>query len=198
MSSDEPEKKKARKSQGDDESPDDFQELPKGWEKRMSRSNNQEIEVKTTVKRCSYLDQYYYFNVYTLRSQWERPTKPADPAQADLKEVRCLHLLVKHSGSRRPSSWRTDNITRTKEEARKILLEYKKQLSEATNVKAKFKELASEFSDCSSAKRGGDLGRFKRRQMQKAFEDAAFALKVGELSDLVETDSGIHLIYRLE
>ncbi|VDD87416.1 unnamed protein product [Enterobius vermicularis] len=182
MSSDEPEKKKSRTSRDEGDSNEEFQELPKGWEKRMSRSNN----------------QYYYFNVYTGRSQWERPTKPADPAQADLKEVRCLHLLVKHSGSRRPSSWRTDNITRTKEEARKILTEYKKQLEEAPNMKAKFKELASEFSDCSSAKRGGDLGRFRRRQMQKPFEDAAFALKVGELSDLVETDSGVHLIYRLE
>lgn len=48
-------------------------------------------------------------------------------------------------------------------------------------MKAKFKELASEFSDCSSAKRGGDLGRFRRRQMQKPFEDAAFALKVLKL-----------------
>lgn len=55
---------------------------------------------------------------------------------------------------------------------------YKKQLEEATDMKAKFKELAKEFSDCSSAKRGGDLGMFKRRQMQKPFEDAAFALKV--------------------
>lgn len=40
------------------------------------------------------------------------------------------------------------------------------------------RELAKEFSDCSSAKRGGDLGFFKRRQMQKSFEDAAFALGV--------------------
>jgi len=34
--------------------------------------------------------------------------------------------------------------------------------------------------------------------MQEAFEKVAFSLKVGELSDLVETDSGIHVIYRLE
>uniref|UniRef100_A0A914RVM0 Peptidyl-prolyl cis-trans isomerase n=1 Tax=Parascaris equorum TaxID=6256 RepID=A0A914RVM0_PAREQ len=49
-------------------------------------------------------------------------------------------------------------------------------------MKAKFKELAKEFSDCSSAKRGGDLGMFKRRQMQKPFEDAAFALKVTDIA----------------
>ena len=59
-----------------------------------------------------------------------------------------------------------------------------------------FDELASEFSDCSSAKRGGDLGLFGRGQMQKPFEDAAFALKVGELSEPVSTDSGVHIILR--
>ncbi|VDM44964.1 unnamed protein product [Toxocara canis] len=173
-SSEEPERKKSRPSEeggGDDD--EKQPELPKGWEKRMSRTNN----------------QYYYFNVYTGRSQWERPTKPADPAQAELTavmflvlfsviNVQCAHLLVKHAGSRRPSSWRSDVITRTKDEARNILIGYKKQLEEAPDMKAKFKELAKEFSDCSSAKRGGDLGMFKRRQMQKPFEDAAFALKV--------------------
>ena len=41
-----------------------------------------------------------------------------------------------------------------------------------------FEELASEVSDCSSAKRGGDLGKFGRGQMQRPFEEASFALKV--------------------
>lgn len=41
-----------------------------------------------------------------------------------------------------------------------------------------FESLASQFSDCSSAKRGGDLGPFGRGAMQKPFEEAAFALEV--------------------
>lgn len=62
--------------------------------------------------------------------------------------------------------------------------------------KAKFDEVASRYSDCSSAKRGGDLGPFGPGQMQKPFEEATFALKVGEISDIVETDSGVHIIMR--
>ena len=44
--------------------------------------------------------------------------------------------------------------------------------------------------------RGGDLGEFGRGQMQKPFEDATFALAVGEMSGVVDTDSGVHVILR--
>lgn len=69
----------------------------------------------------------YYLNVYTKESQWELPTSPAKPdgdSSKDAGQVQCAHLLVKHKGSRRPSSWREENITRTKEEARAILNGY--------------------------------------------------------------------------
>jgi len=61
---------------------------------------------------------------------------------------------------------------------------------------ATFEDLASKYSDCSSAKRGGDLGPFGRGQMQKPFEDATYSLKVGELSEAVISDSGVHIIKR--
>jgi len=61
-----------------------------------------------------------------------------------------------------------------------------------------FEDLAKTESDCSSAKHGGDLGPFGRGKMQKPFEDASFSLQVGELSDVVVTDSGIHIILRIE
>ncbi|KAE9416810.1 unnamed protein product [Angiostrongylus costaricensis] len=157
------------------------QPLPSGWEKRMSRTNNQE----------------YYYNQATGRSQWERPTEPAFGKGSDLTQVRAAHLLVKHAGSRRPSSWRSDNITRSKEDARNILKDYVRQIRNSSDPQSTFRKLAQQFSDCSSAKRGGDLGMFGRRQMQKPFEDASFALDVGEMSDIVETDSGLHIIWRL-
>jgi peptidyl-prolyl cis-trans isomerase NIMA-interacting 1 len=57
-------------------------------------------------------------------------------------------------------------------------------------------ELAITESDDSSAKKMGDLGFFGRGDMQKEFEEAAFQLKPGEVSNVVETASGLHLIQR--
>jgi NIMA-interacting peptidyl-prolyl cis-trans isomerase 1 len=57
-------------------------------------------------------------------------------------------------------------------------------------------DLAISESDCSSARKMGDLGYFGRGDMQKEFEDAAFQLKPGEMSHVVETASGLHLIER--
>ncbi len=110
-------------------------------------------------------------------------------------QVRCQHLLVKHSGSRNPSSWKSKTITRTKAEALQILAGHRERI---VRGEIDFGTLAAAESDCSSARRNGDLGSFQRGQMQKPFEDAAFALAVGELSGFVETDSGVHIIKRLE
>ncbi|XP_017030277.1 putative peptidyl-prolyl cis-trans isomerase dodo [Drosophila kikkawai] len=164
----------------------DAEQLPEGWEKRTSRSTGLS----------------YYLNVYTKESQWDQPTEPAKKtggggsgggAGDSPDEVQCLHLLVKHKGSRRPSSWREENITRTKEEAQLLLEVYRNKI---VQQEATFDELARSYSDCSSAKRGGDLGKFGRGQMQPPFEKAAFGLNVGQLSGIVDTDSGLHIILR--
>lgn len=72
---------------------------------------------------------HYYLNTYTKESQWDLPTAPAqNNSSSGLDQVQCAHLLVKHKGSRRPSSWREENIMRTKDEAREILEEYYKKV----------------------------------------------------------------------
>ena len=57
-----------------------------------------------------------------------------------------------------------------------------------------FAELAKENSICPSAKNGGDLGYFSRGRMAPLFEEAAFKLKNGEVSDVVRTSFGYHII----
>jgi len=117
------------------------------------------------------------------------------------EQVRVLHILKKHNKCRRPASWRQAKITISREEALEELNEIISILDEskgdAKELRATFEELAKTESDCTSAKRGGDLGFFGRKKMQPNFEKASFALGVGEMSGIVETSSGVHILLRL-
>jgi len=77
-----------------------------------------------------------------------------------------------------------------KAEARKKIEKIQKKVKKGED----FAALAKEFSEGPSGAKGGDLGYFKRGQMVKPFEDVAFALKPVEVSDIVETRFGYHLI----
>jgi parvulin-like peptidyl-prolyl isomerase len=115
-----------------------------------------------------------------------------------MSTVRTAHLLIKHTGSRNPVSRRTgQQVTISPDEAMAELKQYEKRIREG-GVSETFPVCAKERSDCSSYSRNGDLGHFGRGQMQRPFEDASFALGVGEMSGIVSTDSGLHLIYRIE
>ena len=106
--------------------------------------------------------------------------------------VRASHLLIKHTQSRNPVSRRTGSqITQTKEDA---LVEMTALLP--TLTAQNFGSKSQERSDCGSYQNGGDLGEFGPGQMVKSFEDAAFALAVGEISGIVDGDSGYHVIFR--
>jgi NIMA-interacting peptidyl-prolyl cis-trans isomerase 1 len=107
-----------------------------------------------------------------------------------IEEVRASHILYMYKGSKMAPP----STTRTKTEARQAATEALARLKAG----ASFAEIASKESDCPSKAKGGDLGPFGRGVMAKAFEEAAFALKVGELSSVVETPFGFHVIKRTE
>lgn len=70
------------------------------------------------------------------------------------------------------------------------------QLKAQIQAGESFSELARKISKCPSGGNGGSLGTFGEGQMVKPFQDAAFALEVGGLSDPVQTQFGYHLIQR--
>jgi NIMA-interacting peptidyl-prolyl cis-trans isomerase 1 len=85
------------------------------------------------------------------------------------------------------------NITRSKDDAREIIQRHQESIKGGG---ISLGDLAVTESDCSSARKRGDLGYFGRGDMQKEFEEAAFALQPGEISGIVDTASGLHLIQR--
>ena len=114
------------------------------------------------------LKNYYQANIERYRTPEER---------------RASHILIPA-----PASAGAEEKSRAKTQAEELL----KQIRSSPG---KFAELAAKFSkDPGSAEKGGDLGFFGRGLMVKPFDDAVFALKVGELAGPVETQYGYHII----
>ncbi len=97
------------------------------------------------------------------------------------EKVRASHILIKVE----PTD--SDSLKAAKKQKLEGILERLKGGED-------FAKLAEQYSDCPSKTSGGDLGYFVRGQMVKPFEDEAFALKTGELSGIVETRFGYHVI----
>jgi len=93
--------------------------------------------------------------------------------------VRASHVLIKIEG-------------RTKSEAKSLIQEARKQALNGED----FKKVVARYSEDPSAKSNkGDLGFFKRGQMAKLFEEAAFSMnKLGDISEAIETKFGFHII----
>lgn len=125
-----------------------------------------------------------------------------EPAEGE-ERPRVYHILLKHTKSRRP--WRrgdeSDVVTRSPEDAEKKLRAIREGiLAEAARnsrpVLEVFTKAAKKYSDCRSFRRGGDLGKIQRGQMDPPFERASFELAVGETSAVVHGKSGVHIVHR--
>jgi peptidyl-prolyl cis-trans isomerase NIMA-interacting 1 len=107
------------------------------------------------------------------------------------KEIGAKHILVMH----KESTSRPDKVTRSRGEAYTRAVECLKKIRGG----APFDDMAKEYTDePGGAERLGDLGVFDRGTMVKPFSDVAFTLKVGEVSEIVETKFGFHIIKRTE
>ena len=123
---------------------------------------------KSIVPNEADLKTYYEQNATKLAGQEER---------------RASHILIAS-----PKSASADERAKARAKAEALLAEVRK-------APATFAEVAKKNSqDPGSAQNGGDLDFFTRGAMVKPFEDAAFALKVNDISDVVESDFGYHII----
>lgn len=109
-----------------------------------------------------------------------------DTFERQKEEVKAQHILIQYKGAR------NSRAKRSKEEAFKLA---EKIARKAREGKVSFAYLAEKYSDDPSAKSNkGDLGYFTWGRMVGPFQEKAFSMKVGEISDPVETMYGFHII----
>jgi peptidyl-prolyl cis-trans isomerase C len=125
-------------------------------------------------------------------------SEAADPTEEDIlahfeahrdeynrqERILAQHILIKPA----------DSSPAAKTAARERLAAIRQRAADG----ADFADLASDNSDCPSGKEGGSLGWFSRGMMVEAFDRAAFEMKTGELSEIIETPFGYHIIYKTD
>jgi len=108
-----------------------------------------------------------------------------------VEKAHVRHLLVRYAGARNAD----ESVTRDRTEADRLAHEYHER---ATAEGADFQAIAREVSEDGSAEQGGDLGSLGRGLLAQPVDDAAFALEPGQISDVVESPFGFHVIQRVE
>ena len=112
-----------------------------------------------------------------------------DAQKGQYEQVKARHILIAFKGSPAAQEGKPEL---TEEQAKAKAEDLRKQIVEG---KAKFEDVAAkESDDLGSGTRGGDLGEFNRGQMVPEFENAAFSAKVGEVTPVVRTQFGYHII----
>lgn len=151
----------------------------------LTKMNLTEADLTAQIRRAVVIEQFVDKEIVQKISVSEEEMKAFYDSNPTFfkqpEQVKASHILIKVDANADPAQ---------KAEARKKIEGIQQKLKEG----ADFAELAKEFSECPSAPKGGDLGYFRRGQMVKPFEEAAFALNPGETSDIVETNFGFHII----
>lgn len=107
-----------------------------------------------------------------------------EPAKIGVK-----HVLVKFKGAKNAA----DTVTRSRNEACLRAIEARDKVRAGEDFEAVVKAFSEEPG---AATRGGSIGSVERKDLAKPFADAAFELSVNQISDVVETDFGFHVILR--
>jgi parvulin-like peptidyl-prolyl isomerase len=120
-----------------------------------------------------------------------KEAKETNPRAQAQERIRARHVLIQWIGATRAEK----NVVRSKDQA----LALAKEIAQRAHGGEDLGRLATEYSDePGAASRGGSLGNFPRGQMVKEFDEVAFRLAPGQISDVVETGFGYHVIQRIE
>jgi peptidyl-prolyl cis-trans isomerase C len=151
----------------------------------LKRENITEDELKSAIRYGIAIQTYVedmYVSKTSVLDEELKTYYDSNPALFKHPEmVKASHILIKLD----PQADEAQKI-----EARKKIDDIAKKLTAGED----FAELAKNYSECPSSANGGDLGSFRRGQMVQAFEDAAFSMNPGEISPVVETHFGFHII----
>jgi peptidyl-prolyl cis-trans isomerase C len=158
---------------------------PADFEKALTSANLTEKQFKTFTRKNIVIDNLLQKEVLGKISVSDADAKKFyDENQDKFKapeQTRASHLLITVDQKATP-----EEKKKAKEKAAAI----KKRVAAGED----FAAVAKAESKCPSAAKGGDLGYFGKGQMVPAFEEAAFALKPGQISEVVETQFGYHII----
>ena len=149
------------------------------YKKALEGMSVSEKEIRDQIQRGLAINQLLDTNVRQKITVTEEDNNPNLFKQPE--QIKASHILIKVA----PGAEESKKI-----QARKKIETVQKKVRQGED----FGLLAKANSEGPTAQRSGDLGYFSRGQMVKPFEDAAFALNIGEVSEIVETQFGFHLI----
>jgi peptidyl-prolyl cis-trans isomerase C len=158
--------------------------------RRLKLEDTPDYKEQLALQTDQILAQQYYKNLQTTSKTDEATArKYYDEHKSDYLQVKARHILIRFKGSSVPL--KKDAKELTEEEALAKAQDIRKKLADG----ADFDTLAkAESDDAGSGAKGGDLGTFGHGRMVKAFEDVAFTIPVGELSEPVKSQFGYHII----
>ncbi|MEC7800203.1 MAG: peptidylprolyl isomerase [Verrucomicrobiota bacterium] len=162
----------------------------KEYQDKLSKAQTRVRELNENLAGWYYvISNDVYEKIRLDRSDFVKAKEKEEEEQPE--EVQASHILIAYNGADRADA----DISRSKEEAKSEAERIRKLIVDDSKD---FAEMAREHSDGPSSTKGGDLGKFKFEVMAKPFSEAAFALEINEISEVVETGFGFHVIKRTE
>lgn len=143
-----------------------------------------------------------FLDVGASEASEDLPSAKRPRIEQEKQQVRIRHVLMKHRDCKSSmDKVRNKPVTRTRAQAeralRQVLIEIQLDPKQRSQ---RFCQRCRELSECPSCLKGGDMvgdiDWVRKGKMGAAFDEVAFALQVGQLSDLVDSEAGIHILWR--